>query len=630
MKKTTRLAVTLCATALFTPLSHAQNLYVGSNSSGVTTNFTSGTNAYGNTIVGVNAGDSNNTLNVYNAGTLLTNSDSLTVGGSGSGNSLVISNGGTVAADNLLNLGQSAGSDSNSIVVTGTGSSLAVGNAFIGTADGVGNTGNTLEVSAGGSLTSVNVTLRGSSNSVLVTGSNSTWTNSGQFSVGEGVQSYSTGNSLVISNGGKVVSGSMAYSDDFKIGIDPGDNQNSVTITGAGSMLSNGGDLTVGYYGSSNSLVISDGGTVANRDGFIGRLSSGVNFAATHNTALVTGAGSLWTNSGTLTVGGSPLSGATGGTLTVASGGTVAAVGGITIAAQAGDIGTLNIGRFGTNDAAGTIIAPTIAFGAGTGVINFNQSNSTTVSAAISGNGTVNQLGSGTTTLSASNTYTGATTVSAGKLVVDGSISLSTVTVQGGTLSGSGTVGGLIVNTGGTISPGNSPGALNVAGNVVWNAGGNYNWQIAGVTGTAGTVSTWDLVSATGVLDLTALSIGSKFNINLWSLSSTSPADVNGAVPGFDNTQNYTWKIASAAGGITNFSSSYFNLNTGATNGTGGFANALNGGSFSLAQSGNDLNLVFTSASAPIPEPGTWAAMAIFAGGAAYAGWRRRQRAKVA
>ena len=169
-----------------------------------------------------------------------------------------------------------------------------------------------------------------------------------------------------------------------------------------------------------------------------------------------------------------------------------------------------------------------------------------------------------------------------------------------------------------------------IAGNVAWNGGGNYNWQIAGVTGTAGSVSTWDLVSATGVLDLTALTTSSKFNINLWSLSSTSPSDVSGALTGFDNTQNYTWKIATAAGGITNFSSSYFNFNTGATNGTGGFANALNGGSFSLAQSGNDLNLVFTSASAPIPEPGTWAAMAIFAGGAAYAGWRRRKSAKVA
>jgi len=34
-------------------------------------------------------------------------------------------------------------------------------------------------------------------------------------------------------------------------------------------------------------------------------------------------------------------------------------------------------------------------------------------------------------------------------------------------------------------------------------------------------------------------------------------------------------------------------------------------------------------AAAPIPEPGTWVAMALFAGGAACAGWRRRQRAKV-
>ena len=36
---------------------------------------------------------------------------------------------------------------------------------------------------------------------------------------------------------------------------------------------------------------------------------------------------------------------------------------------------------------------------------------------------------------------------------------------------------------------------------------------------------------------------------------------------------------------------------------------------------------VASADAAPIPEPGTWAAMAIFAGGAAYAGWRRRRSA---
>jgi MYXO-CTERM domain-containing protein len=111
---------------------------------------------------------------------------------------------------------------------------------------------------------------------------------------------------------------------------------------------------------------------------------------------------------------------------------------------------------------------------------------------------------------------------------------------------------------------------------------------------------------------------------------STSPADVNGAVTGFVNTQNYTWKIATAAGGIDGFNSSYFDLNTGAINGTGGFANGLGGGTFSLAQSGNDLNLVFTAAGgpgpSPVPEPGTWAAAALLVGGAAFMRWRRRNK----
>ena len=46
---------------------------------------------------------------------------------------------------------------------------------------------------------------------------------------------------------------------------------------------------------------------------------------------------------------------------------------------------------------------------------------------------------------------------------------------------------------------------------------------------------------------------------------------------------------------------------------------------------GDDIGFRLASPVAtPIPEPGTWAAMAIFAGGAAYAGWRRRKSAKVA
>jgi autotransporter-associated beta strand protein len=138
------------------------------------------------------------------------------------------------------------------------------------------------------------------------------------------------------------------------------------------------------------------------------------------------------------------------------------------VASQSGSTGTLNIGRFGTNDAAGTINAPKITFGAGTGTINFNQSNSTTISAVISGNGSVNQLGSGTTTLSGSSSYTGATTVSAGTLLVDGQIGLSDVSVlSGAAIGGAGTLGGSLSLAVGAEFVFSLSGALTVNGNSV-------------------------------------------------------------------------------------------------------------------------------------------------------------------
>lgn len=49
-----------------------------------------------------------------------------------------------------------------------------------------------------------------------------------------------------------------------------------------------------------------------------------------------------------------------------------------------------------------------------------------------------------------------------------------------------------------------------------------------------------------------------------------------------------------------------------------------NGGSW--AATGSGAGSAISLDASPIPEPGTWAAMAIFAGGAAFAGWRRRQQ----
>jgi hypothetical protein len=132
-----------------------------------------------------------------------------------------------------------------------------------------------------------------------------------------------------------------------------------------------------------------------------------------NNSVLVTGAGSLLTNSGIGIVVGFEGD----GTLTVASGATVGAAA-IILADNTNTTGTLNIGRFGSNDTAGNLIASQIYFATNGGVatLNFNQSNSTTIASTISGNGSVNQLGSGTTILTGYMTYAGVTTITNGTL----------------------------------------------------------------------------------------------------------------------------------------------------------------------------------------------------------------------
>ncbi len=207
-------------------------------------------------------------------------------------------------------------------------------------------------------------------------------------------------------------------------------------------------------------------------------------------------------------------------------------------------------------------------------------------------------------------------------LVVNGTATNGPVTINsGGILAGSGTVGSTTVNSGGTLSPGSSPGTLNIAGDVTWLAGGNYNWQILDAVGTAGTQ--WDLISATGQLDLSALSLGNEFNINLWSLASIGP-DVNGNIANFNPGVPYQWLIATAAGGVAGFTGTdQFNINTGPFNGTAGFSNPF-GGTFSVTQSGNNLYLEYN---APLPEPGTWAVGALLVTAAAATAWRRRRSA---
>ena len=339
------------------------NLVIGSNSNPQTYSITNGTSVYSNTIVGLATNSSNNQLIVANTNTLLSNSINLYVGNYGASNSMIITNGGIVTGEYGI-LGNYSNSSNNSVLVTGarsiwtnagdiavgfdgSGNSLVISNggAVLGGKDGVGGiigadipssnnsvlvTGsdsswsNSLDLFIGfagnnNSLTiSNNAVVRdangfignyylSSNNVVQVTGTNSLWSNVGNLYVGNSGSS----NSLVISNAGRVTD-SNAY-----IGFDVTGN-NSVTVTGTNSTWSNSGNLYIGFEGSNNSMVISNGGKVADGNGYIGHINTSSN-----NSVLVTGAGSLWSNSGSLMIGAS-------NTLTVANGGTVVAVGGIT------------------------------------------------------------------------------------------------------------------------------------------------------------------------------------------------------------------------------------------------------------------------------------------------------------
>ena len=119
-----------------------------------------------------------------------------------------------------------------------------------------------------------------------------------------------------------------------------------------------------------------------------------------------------------------------------------------------------------------------------------------TIWASLPGSGGLLKDGPGFVTLSAQNTYTGATNITGGALVVMGSIASSSLTTvgSGAMLTGSGTVGNTIVNSGGLFAPGNGTAgsSMTIAGNLAFQSGAAYLVQIgppaasfANVTGTA-------------------------------------------------------------------------------------------------------------------------------------------------
>ena len=321
------------------------------------------------------------------------------------------------------------------------------------------------------------------------------------------VGSSGTG-ALAIANASTVSVGGIS------IGFNAGSN-GTVTVTGTGSTLSGTTfSSNVGAYGT-GSLTVSSGGAVNATNSAVGYGTGST------GTATVTGTGSTWTNSGVLSIGNSGT-----GALTIASGGAVSATT-VMLGANNGSSGTLNIGAASgsTAVAPGTLTASGgVAFGSGTGVINFNHTSSSYVFASvISGSsGTINVL-AGTTTLTGnSSAFTGTTSVTAGTLSVNGTLGGNVSVASGGTLGGSGTIGGNVaIASGGILAPGNSPGMLTINGNLTLNSGSVLNYDL-GAAGTVGgalndlTVVNGNLTLA-GTLNVTQ-SVGGTYGAGVYRL----------------------------------------------------------------------------------------------------------------
>ena len=194
------------------------------------------------------------------------------------------------------------------------------------------------------------------------------------------------------------------------------------------------------------------------------------------------------------------------------------------------------------------------------GVTIAANTNGITLSGTISGTGGITVVGGAVhwnnvmLTLAGTNTYTGPTVVSQGLLELAGSLtSTSAVTVAFGgmlqcsnTIAGPVAVTGLISAHGYTLNTGPETWYGSSYENLLELACG-YCVQMSGnFTGTAG--KDWDLLNINGALNIAATS-DQPFVIRV---------EVPIFDPLFDNTRDYTWRIATASGGISGFDASKF------------------------------------------------------------------------
>ncbi|KRA59857.1 hypothetical protein ASD79_09985 [Caulobacter sp. Root655] len=232
--------------------------------------------------------------------------------------------------------------------------------------------------------------------------------------------------------------------------------------------------------------------------------------------------------------------------------------GGTTISA-----GVLQLGDGGTS---GSIVGDVVDDGG----LAFDRSDAVTFAGLISGTGGVRQIGGGTTILTGSNSYAGATDVTAGTLRVNGDQSAATgptTVFNGARLGGSGVIGGdVTVAGGGILAPGNSPGVLTINGDLVLSSGSLLDYEFGQANVAGGPLNDLTVVNGDltldGAIDAT-VTAGGSFGAGVYRVISYSGALTDngltigamppGSVVGVQTSVAGQVNLVNSAGATVNF-----------------------------------------------------------------------------
>jgi fibronectin-binding autotransporter adhesin len=393
---------------------------------------------------------------------------------------LNIEDGGTVSSGNGFIGGIGNGGPLATVTVSGVGSSWMNSNIL-----SVGqNYYCEMHVLNGGSVSSGEGYIGENGQGVVtVSGNGSTWTNSGDLFIGGSSNSHIGYGSLNVLAGGHVHNGTGHIAENYQTGNSHGD----VTVSGAGSTWTNSGALFIGGNGSGGegSLEISAGGHVQNETGYIGMGLSSLGFVN------VSGDGSTWTNSGELFIGGNNYGGGGSGTLYVFEGGQVHNKTGY-IGSNLESHGSVIVRDSGSTwNNSGDLILGGIDLSTSTdgyGELTIADGGMVSVGGTTRIHGNPNnpstihlQSGGKLITHDFDASGGGVFNFSGGTLeLTGGTFTGDLAVVAGAIFSGAGSVNGDL-NLSGVLQPGNSPGILYIQGDLTWYGGGLINFELGGL-----------------------------------------------------------------------------------------------------------------------------------------------------